>query len=215
MKAKFLVSISVAAMLALSAAAIPTTASAASTVTTIKVGKSAKVLLDGKQRLVGNKCLAGPDLEHPWCFTWGVKVNKKTKLKNELGPEGELVSQTVRAVKVTSKTGLLAVTLERPEGYENPGTENTRFARVYRYKNSKLIKVRNLLADHLALHGPALEGGYAPSHIRKISTLGGAKFKVTWQTVDWGCSNDRPTITYKYTGGKVKVVSHTHPGTCD
>lgn len=186
----------------------------AGSATIILAKKSAAVTLDGRQRTVYNKCLVQGSPDHPWCVEWGVVIGRSTEVRFYMGGEGEGIKQEIRAIKATSSVGLLAVSLEHTPWDQDWRSSTTYLAKIYRYKDGRLIQLRNLKLDHIRYHGARMYYSKTPSTISSVTNLSGGRVKVTWRTNSWSCTNSSPSITYRYTDGQLKVVSWVGVGRC-
>lgn len=176
-----------------------------------------KVPLDGRKRPVLLKCGAS---EGEACGREDLRVNGKVVLRTTTG-EASLISAVHRVLRFPGKNGLIAVSVQQYsiDQAKTWTPEATYSGKLYRYHKGKLILVRDLWKDHrrLATGSDVAyndEGRWATrSFIKKIVATG-QRFTVTWETIDWSCTNIHPSASYKYSKGKVSLVSHTTVGPC-
>lgn len=176
------------------------------------------VPLDGTKRKVQVTC---DSMEGDACSSLGLRVNSRLVLTT-LVAEMSLVTAKQRVIRFPKKKGLVLVSVEKYSIADDHSfqTEATSSAALYRYLKGRMVLVRDLWKDHRTLaatHDPAYSDGdgrlSTRSYVSKVAASG-SHFTVTWATVDWSCTNVHPKVVYKYSKGRVSVVSHTSVGAC-
>ncbi len=176
------------------------------------------VPLDGRKRKVRVTC---DSMEGDACSSLGLRVNSRLVLTT-LVSEMSLVTARERVIRFPKNKGLVLVSVEKYSIGDNNSfpTESTSSAALYRYVKGRMVLVRDVWRDHrtfASTRDPAYSDGdgrvSTRSYISKVAASG-SRFTVTWRTIDWSCTNVDPKIVYKYSKGKLSVVSHTSVGAC-